>query len=430
MNKIKCFTREGYVNYYDSEELVMIPDEYDISKDKIRGVWFSTVENIDLVPFETKEEGMKFIDGVIETYKKYNLNCIVFQVRPTNDAMYRSSINPWSKYLNKDRMEDVDPGFDMFGYLVEKANENNMEVHAWINPYRVTNRDLSKANMTKMDYLNTLSERNFARINPNLVLETSEHHLILDPASVEVQNYLVDTVMEIANNYNITAVHIDDYFYPYDELVDERENEKRMKICPYLDLATFRRYNVNEMIRKIHEALKHANKKVEFGISPFAVYRTNKKYMERANVEGGWYRGSNNSHESFQCYDGLFSDVYLWMKEGWIDYVCPQDYFPIDGYKTLESGEQVDIVKYADVVRWWDAICKETKTKLYIGMPLYRVKDEGVWANEEELIDQLKINNTYDKVEGFMIFTYSNLVRSRSETLKKVQERLVKEWNK
>lgn len=430
MEKIKCYTRDGYVNYYGSDELVMIPSEYDVKKDKFRGVWFSTVENIDLKPFENAEDGKKFIDGVIETYKKFNLNAIVFQARPTNDAMYKSELNPWSAYLNKDRIDDKDPGFDVFGYLVEQANLNGIEVHAWLNPYRVTNRDLNKKNMSKMDYLNTLSERNFARLNPDLVLETSEHHLILDPASVKVQEFLVETVLEIANNYNITAVHIDDYFYPYDEIVDEDEDKKRMQICPYLDKATFRRYNVNEMIRKIHEGLKRANKKVEFGISPFAVYRTNSKWFEKAGDKGGWYKGSNNIYTEFQCYEGLYSDIYLWMKEGWIDYVCPQNYFPLDGYRELENGEIVETVKYADVIRWWSNICKETKTKLYIGMGPYLVKDEGKWSNVEELVNQLKLNNTYDNVSGFTMFTYRNFVSDRFETMKKVQNRLLELWNK
>ena len=106
MNKIKCYTRDGYVKYYDSEEEVMILDEYDYKKDQLRGAWFSTVENIDLIPFETKEEGMKFIDEVVQTYKKYNLNCIVCQVRPTNDALYESKINPWSSYTLRNQIPD------------------------------------------------------------------------------------------------------------------------------------------------------------------------------------------------------------------------------------------------------------------------------------------------------------------------------------
>ncbi len=433
LKPIKCFTREGNITFYGTDKEVLVPENLKVKKNDFRGVWFSTVENIDIPGFESKEEGMKYLDGVIDTCVEYNLNAVIFQIRPTNDALYESEINPWSSFLSKERKEDVNPGFDVLGYFIEKAKKHNIEVHAWMNPYRVTNRDLSKMGLTKLEYLNKLSERNYARLHPELVLETKEHHLILDPASKEVQQYLVDTVMEVANKYDVKAFHIDDYFYPYDPINDPDEEEKRMKITPYLDLAEFRRYNVNEMIRKIHEALKEVKdengnyKKVEFGISPFAVYRTNSKYFE--NGEGGWYRGSNNAPFSFQCYESLYSDIYLWMKEGWIDYVTPQDYFALDNCKLTEDGKYVEIVKYADVVEWWNEISKETKTKLYIGMAIYRVTDEpGVWNNPEELIDQLKVNSMYDNVSGSIMFTFKNFKKTDAKVLSEVQEKLKKVW--
>ena len=428
MEKIKSFTRDQFITYYGSDEYVLVPKEYKFNKNDFRGVWVSTVENIDINPFENKEDGMKQIDDIVNTCKEYNLNAIIFQVRPTNDALYESDINPWSSVLSKDKKEDVNPGFDPLKYMIEKASKVGIEVHAWMNPYRVTNRDLSKMNMTKEDYIDNLSDRNFAKLHPEEVIETSEHHLILDPASKVVQEYLVETVLEIANKYDVKAFHIDDYFYPYDEINDPNEEEKRQAITPYLPLADFRRYNVNEMIRKIHEGLKTANKKVLFGISPFAIYRTNSKYFENGN--GGWYRGSHNFSGALQCYEKLYSDVYLWMKEGWIDYVVPQDYFLLDYYKEKEDGSQIDIVKYADVVRWWNEISKETKTTLYIGMALYRVSDEGAWANVEEIINQLKLNSTYDHVSGFVMFTYHDFTRKDSKVKSELQDKLKTLWNK
>ena len=282
--------------------------------------------------------------------------------------------------------------------------------------------------ISKDEYLDKLSDRNFAKLNRDLVIETSEHHLILDPASKVVQEYLVSTVLEIANNYDVKAFHIDDYFYPYDELNDPNEEDKRQSIAPYLPIADFRRFNVNEMIRKIHEALKTVDKKIEFGISPFGVYRTNSKYFEGGL--GGWERGSHNFSGALQAYEKLYSDIYLWMKEGWIDYVVPQDYFLLDYYKEKEDGTQVDIVKYADLVRWWNDISKETKTKLYIGMALYRVCDEGAWSNVEEIFNQLKLNQVYDCVSGFVMFTYHDFTRDDSKVKVEVQNKLKELWKK
>ena len=427
MNKIKSFTRDQYVTYYGSDIPVLINDKYNKKKNTFRGVWVSTVENIDINPFESIEDGKAQIDAIVDTCAKFNLTAIIFQVRPTNDALYESDINPWSSVLSKNKKEDENPGFDVLKYMIEKASIHNIEVHAWMNPYRVTNKDLSKLGLDKDGYLNTLSDKNFAKKNPNLVINTKEHHLILDPASKEVQEYLVQTVLEIAAKYDIKAFHIDDYFYPYDEILDEDEEIKHMQLCPYLSLADFRRYNVNEMIRKIHEGLKTASRKIEFGISPFAIYRTNSKYFKDG---GGWYRGSNNMPGALQCYEKLYSDVYLWMKEGWIDYVVPQDYFNLDYYKEKEDGSVVEIVKYADVVRWWNEIAKETKTTLYIGMALYRVCDEGAWSNVDEIINQLKLNSTYDEVKGFVMFTYHDFTRQDSKVKVMVQEKLKALWNK
>ena len=428
MQEIKSFTRDKYITYYGSDEKVKIADTYQLSKDKFRGVWVSTVENIDINPFENSADGMAQIDAIVKTCKDYNLNAIVFQVRPTNDALYESKINPWASILNKDKIEDVNPGFDPLKYMIDKASKEGIEVHAWMNPYRVTNKDLCKLGLTKDEYLDKLSDKNFAKINRDLVIETSEHHLILDPASKVVQNYLVDTVLEIANNYDVKAFHIDDYFYPYDELNDPYEDEKRMQITPYLPLADFRRFNVNEMIRKIHEALKTVDKKIEFGISPFGVYRTNSKHFK--DGVGGWERGSDNFSGALQAYEKLYSDIYLWMKEGWIDYVVPQDYFLLDYYKEKEDGTQIDIVKYADLVKWWNGVAKETKTKLYIGMALYRVCDEGAWSNVDEIFNQLKLNQVYDHVEGFVMFTYHDLTRDDSKVKVEVQNRLKELWKK
>ena len=425
MDKIKCFNRDGYITYYDSKECVKVNKTIKKDSKQFRAVWVSTVENIDIIPFENVDQGKKYLDSIIKTCVMYNLNAIVFQVRPTCDALYNSKINPFSNVLNKDKKEDVDPGFDVLGYLVEKAKKSGIEVHVWMNPYRVTNKNLEKLGLTKDEYLDLLSPRNFAYKNRDLVIETSEHKLVLDPASAIVRDYLVDTVLEIANNYDIKAFHIDDYFYPYDEINDPLEDEKLMKSFPYLKKQDFRRYNVNEMIRKIHEALKTVNKKIEFGISPFAVYRTNSKYRKD---EDGWYRGSDNAPFAFQCYSGLYSDVYLWMKEGWIDYVTPQDYFPLDNVKVTEEGNVVEIVKYADIAKWWNEIAKETKTKLYIGMAIYRVGGEGVWLNEEEFFNQLRYNDTLDHVSGFTLFTYHNLIDKNNDVLVKVQERLKDVW--
>ncbi len=431
MKKIKCIEREGYITYYGTDKPVMVHETVQEKKKETRGVWFSTVENIDIHPCDSVKEYQEQLDEVIQTCKKYHLNTVVFQVRPGCDAFYSSNINPWSCYLSKTRTEDVYPGFDLFGYFVEKANEAGIDVHAWMNPYRVRGSKLDVLKLTKEEFLNQyLSPKNFARQYPECVIETTEHQLILDPASAKVQDYLVETVLEIAKKYPIKAIHIDDYFYPYSPIQDPDEEKKHQALHPELSLNDFRRENVNCMIKKIHDALNTLDHKVEFGISPFGIYRTHSSHFEEEHKTGGWEFGSHNHCSCFQCYEGLYADVYLWMENGWIDYVVPQDYFSLDSYQTKEDGRSLEIVKYADLVDWWSWAAKKTNVKLYIGQGIYRYSDHGNWGNPEEIINQLKVNDLYENVKGSIFFTYHDFVKEDKPSLVEARKLLLKAWTK
>lgn len=154
--------------------------------------------NIDLPLLETIESYQQFLLSVIDKVKEYNLNTIVFQVRPCNDALYQSDLNPWSEFITG--KQGAYPGFDVFGWFVEKATEAGVEVHAWLNPYRVTNRKLADLEMSKKEFLNTLAENNFARLRPDLVIETVQSKLILDPSSEEVREFVSESALKSPGN--------------------------------------------------------------------------------------------------------------------------------------------------------------------------------------------------------------------------------------
>jgi uncharacterized lipoprotein YddW (UPF0748 family) len=184
-------------------------------------------------------------------------------------------------------------------------------------------------------------------------------------------------------------------------------------------------------MKLISDKLKTLDKKVEFGISPFGIYRTAKHQFDKNGKDGGWEQGSNNHYSCYQGYEGLYADVVLWMKNGWIDYVVPQVYFEFDNYViSKEDNSEVERVKYADLVDWWNWICKETKVKLYIGQGLYRYSDKGNWSNSEEIINQLKYNQTADEVKGTVMFTYHNLVDEKFPALVEAREKMKKTWTK
>ncbi|MCI6508884.1 MAG: family 10 glycosylhydrolase [Bacilli bacterium] len=414
--KLNKYRSDEYVHYWNSDEVVEIP-EYHFDKQSVRGVWVSTVANIDVPKGLPENEYKEYLTKMIENIASYNINTIIFQVRPNNDAFYPSKLNPWSRYITGE--EGKDPGFDVLKYVIEEAKRHDIKVHAWMNPYRVSQASLDQLNMTKEEYLATLAPNNFARLHPEHTILDGANKIILSPSHPEVIDFVTKTIMEVVDNYDVEGVHIDDYFYPYAKIPEEREREDYLKYR--LDetqcLDDFRRMNVNKMIKNIHDALKNSfsknNKKVLFGISPFAIYRTNS-----AILEGGWEKGSYNAAGALQCYSELYSDVYLWMKENWIDYVVPQVYFPF---------ERKDVT-YHDLTKWWSDICNETHTILYIGMGLYQMGSNEVWQNPNEIENQLRFNCNFNNVAGTIFFTYHDLVKGQNEIKDEALDTIKKLW--
>ena len=408
--KLKKNHSKEYLKYWHNNEEINI-GRYHFDKKSMRGVWVSNVANIDTPKGLPMEEYQQYLKNMIAHIASYNLNTIIFQVRPLSDAYYPSKLNPWSRYITGE--EGKDPGFDVLQFVIDEAKKYGIKIHAWMNPYRVSQIPLEKLEMTKEEYLNTLAELNFARRHPEHTILDGSGKIILSPSHPEVIEFVTETIMEVVDNYDVEGVHIDDYFYPYAKIPEELEHEDYLKYrsSEEQSLDDFRRENVNKMIKSVHDAMKKSfdknNKKVTFGISPFAIYRTHSSI-----VENGWDKGSYHSAGALQCYSELYSDVYLWMKEGWIDYVVPQVYF---------SFSRKDVT-YHDLVWWWSNICKETQTDLYIGMGLYQMGSktaEGelnpAWDNPLEMQNQLKFNCQFDNVDGVIFFTYKDLIKGQNE---------------
>ena len=427
MKTIKRASFSGNVKYYGTDIDVLIPENYVEKDEELRGVWVSTVANIDIPRIETEEQFKNALISILERVKEYHMNTVVFQVRPMCDALYKTEMNPWSSVLTG--VQGKDPGFDVFGFFVEEAKKRNITVHAWINPYRISGVKLDDINLTKDEYLDTLAPNNFARLRKDLVIMSKESKLILDPASSEVMEFVSDSVLEIAKNYDVKAVHIDDYFYPYDPIRDPDEY-KKYKDSGCETLSDFRRNNVDRMIEMIHNKLATLDKKVEFGISPFGIYRTNTKYADGKTGEQFWEKGSNNHESCLTNYKGLYAYIYKWMKEGWIDYVTPQNYFDFDNTKLDKEGKEVCQVKYADLAKWWNDICEETNTKLYMGQAIYRYGKDANWIDPEEIPNQLRFNSTLKNVKGTIFFTFKDFTNETNATLVEGRKKLKELWTK
>ena len=180
---------------------------------EFRGVWIASVYNIDWPKTLDNPEAQKqeFIE-ILDKLQSLNINAIFVQIRPTSDALYKSYINPWSKYLTGEQGKY--PGYDPLQFMIEETHKRNMEFHAWLNPYRITTQGID---------LNELVQNNPARIKPEWVLEFN-NALFYDPENPEVIEYVAITVYEIIKKYDVDGIHFDDYFYPYDYPLPEGED--------------------------------------------------------------------------------------------------------------------------------------------------------------------------------------------------------------
>ena len=381
----------------DRKEIISILDSYKIENDnkiakerkEMRGIWVATVLNIDwpskkgLSIESQKQEFIKILDNV----KEWNMNAVFVQIKPVGDAFYPSKFSPWSEYLTGKQGEN--PGYDPLKFMIEEAHKRNIEFHAWFNPYR----------LTMSGGIDKLSNDNIGKQRPDWTI-TYGGKLYLNPGIPEVNDYIVKSIMEVVENYDIDGVHMDDYFYPYKvkgEIYNDEEQYNKYG-SNFLKVDDWRRDNVNKLIEKLYSSIKAEKKNVSFGISPFGVWR---------NISTDSVRGSNTK-AGIQNYDDLYADILYWMKKNWIDYVAPQIYWN-QGFK---------IAEYNTLVDWWSKYAKETKTNLYIGQAAYRIKD---WEKDDELINQIKYNRNSEEVKGSIFFSYSSLVKNPKGILEKIK---------
>ncbi len=360
----------------ESDDSNSLKDKNKNSKE-FRAVWVATVFNIDWPskPGLSADDQKQEIIDMLNNIQKWNMNAIIIQVKPSSDAFYKSKLSPWSKYLTG--KQGVDPGYDPLASIIKEAHKRNIEVHAWFNPFRLSAGSSSWS---------SLSSDNIAYKHPDWVVRYAEQ-LYLNPGVPEVSDYVVESIMEVVKNYNIDGIHLDDYFYPYkvgnQEYPDSKEYARYG--IEFSSKADWRRNNIDKFVEKLHDNIKSENKDIDFGISPFGVWRN----------ESTDARGSKT--KALQNYDDLYADILGWMENGWIDYVAPQLYW--------QRGHP--LADYTTLVNWWDNVAKETKTKLYIGLAADRV---NAWKESDELIQQVNYNRTFPEIKGNIFFSYKSLL--------------------
>ncbi|MBR4304198.1 MAG: family 10 glycosylhydrolase [Clostridia bacterium] len=351
---------------------------------EVRGVWVSTVYNLDYPsePGLSSAQMMAQAEEIITSAARAGINTIYLQVRPCCDAIYPSQTFPSSKYLSGQQGLAPEGGFDPLDYFIDRCHDLGMELHAWINPYRVTVSTFTSIE----EGLATLSPLHPARLHPEWVRQGSDGRLYFDPALADVQKLISDGVVEILQNYDVDGIHLDDYFYPDGGLDDK--NSFELLGSGYDNIAEFRRDNINNIVRSLDELTDEYG--VTFGISPFGIWANSSSDSRGSETIGG------------QSYFDHYADTLKWIQEGWIDYIAPQLYWAIGSVE----GE------FETLLLWWRNAVTGTGVDLYIGIGAYRTQEEPNstnWYTDQELIDQLDMIEIYGQTDGVIYFRYQSV---------------------
>jgi uncharacterized lipoprotein YddW (UPF0748 family) len=279
---------------------------------EFRAAWVATVANINWpskpgLPVETqKQEAIALLDFL----KANNFNAVVFQVRPQADALYQSSLEPWSYYLTGVQGKAPNPYYDPLQFWTEAAHDRGLELHVWLNPYRAHHTVGGE-----------VTDSSIVKKKPELVVKLKQgNYWWFDPSLKGTQDHGVNVVMDIVKRYDIDGVHFDDYFYPYPEYNEGDDFPDSVSYAAYqgaggkLSRGDWRRQSVNQFIERLYKEIKAAKKHVKFGLSPFGI----------------WRPGYPESIGGFDQYSVLYADAKLWLNKGWIDYFSPQLYWPIN----------------------------------------------------------------------------------------------------
>ncbi len=380
-------------------------------KYEFRAAWLPSVLNLDY----PKEPGMSVNDlkesfrKILDVYELYNLNAVIMQIRPAGDALYLSSMNPPSIYVTGDL--DKKLPFELLKFAIEETHARGMEFHAWFNPFRVT---VMKHEEDTEEILSTLHENNYARLNPNQVLRFDDK-LFLDPGNPATREFVINSIMEVVRNYDIDAVHLDDYFYPYKSTkLDENgetvpyffgeEEEDALTFLSnkgtFTDIKEWRRNNTYTFIKDLSKSIHDLKPYVKLGVSPFGIWGHKEE-------TGGV--GSDTPISSSETYTHqVFTDTRKWIKEELIDYVIPQIYW--------NFGEPA--APYSILAKWWNDQVEGTDVNLYIGHANYKVYeqiDNPYWQEDTIIKDQISFNHTLENIQGSAFFSFRHLTPNNSD---------------
>lgn len=358
-------------------------------KREFRGVWVATVVNIDWPKNGTDpaDKQKKDFIAILDFYKDLNYNALIVQVRAAGDAFYESKFAPWSRFLSGEEGKPAAWEEDNLDWMIKETHKRGMEFHAWLNPYRAT-FDMN---------IDILSNTHDYCTNPEWMIPYGKKYYY-NPGLPEVRAHFSNIIEELVTNYDIDAIHFDDYFYPYRikdlEFQDSLAYQTYAK--PGQSLGDWRRSNIDSLVKNVHSTVKSKKPWVQFGISPFGVWKNNITDPRGSNTKAGQ-----------TTYEDLYADPLLWMEKGWIDYLAPQVYWSMD----------LPVASHREIVDWWAK--NKTETKLYVGNGAYKVRNNSdkAWENKKELPNQFKLARNTPEISGNILFSAKSLMNNNPDVV-------------
>jgi uncharacterized lipoprotein YddW (UPF0748 family) len=353
---------------------------------EFRGVWVATVGNRDWPsrPGLPVEQQQAELIRILDEARRLHLNAVVLQVRPSADAFYQSSLEPWSEFLTGAMGVTPEPLYDPLAFAVAAAHERGLELHAWFNPYRARYSSVRSPAST-----NHISNQ-----RPDLVM-TYGPFVWMDPGEPPIRDYSLNVIADVVKRYDIDGVHIDDYFYPY------QERDAAGKLIPFPDDASFaryratggelqrddwRRHNIDLFVEALYRRVKEIKPAVKVGISPFGI----------------WRPGYPKSVWGMDAYTEIYADARKWLREGWVDYFVPQLYWKSD-------APQQD---YRHLLRWW--VDQNQKDRhIWAGNAPYRVLNNVQNWPVAEIVKQIRLTRSQPGATGNVHFSMAALLRNR-----------------
>ena len=335
-------------------------------KTEFRGAWMHTVHQGQYAR-QTTEQNKEYLIRQLDSLQNAGVNAIIWQVRPSADAFYKSGLEPWSRFLSGKAGVAPAPEWDPLEFMIEQSHKRGMELHAWLNPYRVTTSNKEK-----------LPENHIYHKHPERFL-TYDGKLYFDPGLPENRQFINDVVRDIVKRYDVDAIHMDDYFYPYPTKEAFPDDKSYAKYGKGMNRGDWRRQNVDLLIEGLHNTIQQEKPWVRLGISPFGIWRNKKSDPNGSETSG------------LQNYDDLYADVLLWTKNGWVDYMLPQLYWELE-------HKRASTLVLAD---WWDK--NANGRHMYFGQDVWKTMEKPDLAprkNDTQLRHKIEISRNLPNVQG------------------------------